>query len=91
MSDTVVYLKMDTKVKIAETTIQIGDLGKIYCQNVHITNKIKPLKVHVFQQKDKGRCVISALKVTELIYATCPRYYGSHRNYCGTGQSKAQS
>ncbi|MDY5701332.1 MAG: stage V sporulation protein AA [Lachnospiraceae bacterium] len=72
MSDTVVYLKMDTKVKIAENTIQIGDLGKIYCQDVHITNKIKPLKVHVFQQKDKGRCVISALKVTELIYATCP-------------------
>ncbi len=72
MSDTVVYLKMDTKVKIARSTIQIGDLGKLYCQDAHITNKLKPLQVHVFQPQEQGRCVIGVLKVTELIYKTCP-------------------
>lgn len=72
MAEPTVYLKMDTKVKTAADVICIGDLGKIYCQDTHVSSKIKPLKVYVFQKKDKGRCVISALKVTELIYGCCP-------------------
>ncbi|MBQ9989958.1 MAG: stage V sporulation protein AA [Lachnospiraceae bacterium] len=72
MAETTVYLKMDAKVKTAKESVCISDLGKIYCQDTHITNKIKPLTVHVFQLKDKNRCVISALKVTELIYGCCP-------------------
>ena len=72
MAEPKVYLKMDTKVKTAKESVCISDLGKLYCQDPHITNKIKPLNVHVFQLKDKNRCVISALKVTELIYGCCP-------------------
>lgn len=72
MAENIVYLKMSTNVKLSSDVIRIGDLGKIYCRDEHIVNKIKPLQVHVFQLKDKGRCVIGALKVTELIYAHCP-------------------
>ena len=72
MAEPTVYLKMDTKVKTEADVICISDLGKIYCQDTHISSKIEPLKVHVFQKKDKGRCVISALKVTEVIYGCCP-------------------
>lgn len=72
MSNTTVYLKMDAKVKINREVIKIGDLGKIYCQDSHIVNKIKSLKIHVFQEADKGRCVIGALKVIELINGVCP-------------------
>lgn len=72
MADLTVYLKMDTKVKTAKEVVTISDLGTVYCQDTHITNKIKPIKVYGFRMQDKGRCIISALKVTELIYGCCP-------------------
>ena len=39
MSDKTIYLKMDTKVKIASEKIYIGDLGKIYCEDTKVKKK----------------------------------------------------
>ena len=41
MSDKTIYLKMDTKIKVATDVVRIGDLGKIYCKEEHVVNKIK--------------------------------------------------
>lgn len=72
MAETTVYLKMDRKVKTAKEEICISDLGKIYCQNPNVVNKIKSVTVYVFQINDQNRCVISVLKVMELIHRHCP-------------------
>ena len=74
MADKTIYLKMSAKVKTEAEAIRIGDMGKIYCEDIHVTNKIKTLKIYRFQEKDNQRCVISILKVIESIQKEYPGY-----------------
>ena len=74
MSDKTIYLKMDAKKKQQKDTIRIGDLGKIYCQDTTVVNKIKTIHVYRFQKSDHNRCVIGVLKVLELIQQEYPTY-----------------
>lgn len=72
MADNTIYVKMSSSVKLSSDEIRIADLGKIYCQNKELLNRIKPIRIHVFGPKDKGRCVIGALRVIQLIHESCP-------------------
>ena len=74
MSDKTIYLKMDAKVKLKTDVVRIGDLGKIYCEESTVVNKIKTIQVYRFQKSDKNRCVIGVLKVIELIQQEYPAY-----------------
>ena len=74
MSDKTIYLKMDAKVKLREDVVRVGDLGKIYCRESTVVNKIKTLQVYRFQKSDHNRCVIGVLKVIELIQQEYPMY-----------------
>ena len=53
MSDKTIYLKMSAKVKLRGDVIRIGDLGKIYCEESHVVNKIKTIQVYRFQKSDR--------------------------------------
>lgn len=74
MVDKTIYLKMDAKIKLRDDVIRIGDLGKIYCEESTVVNKIKTIQVYHFQKKDKNRCVIGVLKVIQLIHQEYPTY-----------------
>lgn len=74
MSDKTIYLKMDAKIKLRGDVVRIGDLGKIYCEESAVVNKIKTLPIYRFQKSDKNRCVIGVLKVIELIHKECPAF-----------------
>ena len=74
MSDKTIYLKMDAKIKLRGDVVRIGDLGKIYCEESAVVNKIKTLQIYRFQKSDKNRCVIGVLKVIELIHKECPAF-----------------
>lgn len=74
MSDKTIYLKMSAKIKLRGDVIRIGDLGKIYCEESNITNKVKTLQVYRFQKSDHQRCIIGALKVIQLIHQEYPAY-----------------
>lgn len=74
MSDKTIYLKMDAKVKLQTDVVRIGDLGKIYCEESTVVNKIKTIQVYRFQKSDQNRCVIGVLKVIELIHQGYPAY-----------------
>ena len=54
--------------------MRIGDLGKIYCEESAVVNKIKTLQIYRFQKSDKNRCVIGVLKVIELIHKEYPAF-----------------
>ena len=53
MSDKIIYLKMDAKIKLQDEVVRIGDLGKIYCKDSTVVNKIKTIQVHRIQKKTK--------------------------------------
>ena len=74
MSDKTIYLKMDAKVKLRGDVVRIGDLGKIYCEESKVVNKIKTLQVYRFQKSDHQRCIIGVLKVIELIHQEYPAF-----------------
>jgi len=74
MSDKTIYLKMSAKVKVRGEIIRIGELGKIYCEEAAVVNKIKTLPVYHFQKSDHQRCVIGVLKVIELIHREYPNF-----------------
>ena len=74
MPDKTIYLKMDAKKKLRGDVIRIGDLGKIYCHDGTIVNKIKTLQVYRFQKSDHNRCVIGVLKVIEVIQQEYSNY-----------------
>ena len=74
MSDKTIYLKMDAKVKLPADIVRIGDLGKIYCEETTVVNKVKTLQIYRIQKSDHNRCVIGALKVIEVIHQEYPTY-----------------
>lgn len=74
MSDKVIYLKMDTKVKTSAEKICIGDLGKIYCMENSVVSKLKTIPIYHFKEADHNRCVISILKVIETIHEHYPNF-----------------
>ena len=74
MSDKTIYIKMDAKIKLRGDMVRIGDLGKIYCSESAVVNKIKTLQIYRFQKSDHNRCVIGVLKVMELIHQEYPSY-----------------
>ena len=74
MSDKTIYLKMDAKIKLRGDVVRIGDLGKIYCEESTVVNKVKTLQIYRFQKSDKNRCVIGVLKVMELIHQEYPAF-----------------
>ena len=65
---------MDAKIKLRGDVVRMGDLGKIYCEESAVTNKIKTLQVYRFQKSDKNRCVIGVLKVIQLIHQEYPGF-----------------
>lgn len=74
MSDKTIYVKMESRVKLRGDVIRIKDLGKVYCENAAVTNKIKTLAVYHFQKSDQKRCVIGILKVIQCIQQEYPAY-----------------
>ncbi len=74
MADKTIYVKMDARIKLRADVIRIGDLGKIYCEEETVANKIKTISIHRFQKSDNARCVIGVLKVIELIHQEYPGY-----------------
>lgn len=67
-----VYLKCDRSVEVQSQDVYLKDLGSLRCMDNNVAAKLKALKVHHFQKGEKKRCVISSLKLVELMEQTCP-------------------
>lgn len=67
-----VYLKCDRSVEIQSQDVFLKDVGSIRCMDNAVSAKMKALKIHHFQKGESKRCVISSLKMIELMEQTCP-------------------
>lgn len=74
MSDKTIYLKLNKKVKTGQDVIRIGDLGKVYCEEIHVSSKVKTMALYRMKKADQRRCVIGVLKVVEVIQKDYPDY-----------------
>ncbi|MGN1147045.1 MAG: stage V sporulation protein AA [Lachnospiraceae bacterium] len=86
MADTICYIKLDRNVEVTSEDVFLKDAGSVRCADSVVAAKVKSIKIHKFHQEsgkeqsgNKGkekyegkRCVISVLKIIELIEEACP-------------------
>ncbi|MBO4981082.1 MAG: stage V sporulation protein AA [Lachnospiraceae bacterium] len=72
MENITVYIKCDRNVEVQSQDVYLKDLGSLRCQDKLIGAKLKSIKVHRFQKGECKRCVISTLKLVELMEEMCP-------------------
>ncbi len=72
MPNTTVYLKCDRNIEVLVPDVFMGDMGEVRCSDKALSAKLKALKVHHFGKEGGRRCVISSLKLVELMEETCP-------------------
>ncbi len=67
-----VYLKCDRSVEVQSPDVYLKDLGSVRCKDTVVDAKMKAIKVHHFQNNQQKRCVISSLRIVELMEQECP-------------------
>ena len=67
MANEILYLKLERNVETQAQDIYLKDLGKLYCRDEKILNRIKTVKVMKFRPEDGGRKVISVMKLIEML------------------------
>lgn len=72
MSELSVYLKCERNVEVQCQDVFMSDVGEVRCSDKTAAAKLKALKVHRFKNDGGKRCVISTLKLVELMEETCP-------------------
>lgn len=83
MAETICYIKLNRNIEITADDVYLKDLGSVRCVDKTVAAKVKSMKVYKFRasqtHKSKGskkdgerRCVISVLKIIEMIEETCP-------------------
>ncbi len=72
MADVTVYLKCDRNVEVQEEDVFLKDLGALRCADGGISARLRAVKVHHFGKEGPKRCVVSALKLVELMEEACP-------------------
>ena len=71
MQNKTVYLKCERNVEVKAQDVFMSDVGTIRCSDDMLSAKIKALKVHHFATDGSRRCVISTLKLVELMENEC--------------------
>lgn len=72
MANATVYLKCERNIEVQSEDVQMTDVGSLQCSDPVVCAKLKALKVHHFGKNDSKRCVISSLKLVELMENACP-------------------
>lgn len=72
MSNITVYIKCNRNVEVQSEDVFMKDVGSLRCADSTVSAKLKALKVHHFNQSGTKRCVISTLKLVELMEGVCP-------------------
>lgn len=72
MANVTVYLKCERNIEVQSEDVQMTDVGSLQCSDPVVSAKLKALKVHHFGSNSPKRCVISALKLVELMENACP-------------------
>lgn len=87
MAETICYIKLNRNAEVREQEVRLQDVGSVRCADAVVSAKVKNLKIHHFKKNEEKkdgvkesrkekfeeeRCVISVLKIIELIEETVP-------------------
>ncbi|MDE6701676.1 MAG: stage V sporulation protein AA [Acetatifactor sp.] len=69
--NTTVYLKCDRNVEVQSEDVFMKDLGDVYCSDKNVQAKCRTLRAYHFGKQGPKRCVLSSLKLVELMEDAC--------------------
>lgn len=72
MQSVTVYLKCDRNVEVQSEDVFLSDVASLRCADKVVSARCRALKIHHFKQGETKRCVISTLKLIELMEKACP-------------------
>lgn len=67
-----VYVKCDRSVEVQSQNVFLKDVASVRCMDNVVNAKMKALKIYHFPKDGVKRCVISSLKIVELMEEECP-------------------
>ena len=71
MQNKTVYVKCERNVEVQAQDVFLSDIATLRCSDEVLSARLKALKVHHFKKGETKRCVISALKLVELMEKEC--------------------
>lgn len=71
MQNKSVYLKCERNVEVKSPDVFLFDVATIRCSDAALSARMKAIKVHHFANNGTKRCVISTLKLVELMEKEC--------------------
>lgn len=71
MQNKSVYLKCERNVEVKSPDVFLSDIAAIRCSDAALSARMKAIKVHHFTNNGTKRCVISTLKLVELMEKEC--------------------
>ncbi len=72
MTGTIVYMKLERNIEVQTPLVHLSEVANIRCKDAQVAIRIKNIEIHRFEENQQKRCVISVLKMIELIERECP-------------------
>ena len=78
-----VYIKMEMKTQLMKPDVTVGDLGTVFCKDIHVQNYVRTLQVYKFPTGKKAkkstakrpnRVIISIMQIVKLVEEKYPGY-----------------
>lgn len=70
MTDVVLYLSLEQSTLVTSRKVNIGDIAKLFCTDLDITNGVSKINVFTLPNKENCQQVVTAMKLIELINTT---------------------
>lgn len=67
MAKETLYLKLERNVELQKEDVELKDLGKMYCRDQNLLNRVKTIKVFKMKPEDAGRKVVSVMRLVEMV------------------------
>ncbi|MBQ7955949.1 MAG: stage V sporulation protein AA [Lachnospiraceae bacterium] len=72
MAKEIVYMKLERNIEVQSPEVFLTDVASVRCKDNVVSAKIKAIKIHRFNASEQKRCVISVLKIIEMMEKECP-------------------
>lgn len=67
MRSETLYIKLERNVELGQDEVRLKDLGKFFCRDENIQNKVRALKIFNFTAADGGRRVVSVMYIIRIL------------------------
>ncbi len=72
MAGETLYLKAEKHIEVTKDEVLLKDTAKIFCEDPHVLERVKSIRLYEFRKGESRRQVFSILKLIELISQACP-------------------